>query len=77
MSAFIEHSNVFNTGDRGISLSKVKLYGIGGLPHRSIKSYLTNRTHRVRKGSGLSDMLTMTRGLHQVLCWDVYFSYFI
>ena len=64
-SICVDLRKAFDTIDYTILLSKLETYGIRGLPLRLIKSYLSNRTQRVKVGSDLSDPRKIALGLPQ------------
>ena len=57
--------SLFDTVNFEILLSKLDKYGVRGIQHDWLKSYLTNRKQYVRIGKSDSDMLTMTCGVPQ------------
>ena len=58
-------SAAFDTLDIGLFLKKLSLYGADELTLSWFRSFLTERTQRVRIGSSLSNALTLTSGVPQ------------
>ena len=56
-------SAAFDTLDVGLFLKKLSLYGADELTLSWFRSFLTERTQRVRIGSSLSNALTLTSGV--------------
>ena len=55
----------FDTVDRKILLNKLDLYGIKGIAHTWIRSYLSQRTQYCQVNCRMSEPLTTLTGLHQ------------
>ena len=58
-------SAAFDTLDISLFLKKMSLYGADGLSLSWFRSFLTERTQRVRIGSSLSAPITLTSGVPQ------------
>ena len=71
---FLDFQKAFDTVNHRILLSKLEYYGIRGIPHDLIKSYLTNRKHYTHINSVDSNTLTSTHGVPEgsVLIPDIY-----
>ena len=61
---FLDFQKAFDTINNRILLSKLEYYGIRGIPHNLIKSYLTNRKHTHINGVN-PNTLTSTHGIPQ------------
>ena len=71
-------NNQYNCGvNHRILLSKLEYYGIRGIPHDFIKSFLTNRKHYTNINGVDSNTLTSTHGIPQgsVLGPDLFMIY--
>ena len=62
---FLDFTKAFDTVNHDILLSKLEYYGIRGLTLCLLRSYLTDRTQRVKIGKYISDPLTVTCGIPQ------------
>ena len=65
LGIFIDLSKAFDTIDYNILLMKLQNYGIRGVAHRLITSYLENRKQYVRVCGEDSDMLPVVYGVPQ------------
>ena len=61
---FLDFQKAFDTVNNRTLLSKLEYYGIRGIPHNLIKSYLTNRKHTHINGVN-PNTLTNTHGIPQ------------
>ena len=68
LGIFIDLSKAFDTIDHNILLSKLENYGIRGLTHKLLKSYLTGRRQCVRVLGEVSDSLPVIYGVPQGSC---------
>ena len=64
---FLDFQNAFDTVNHGILLSELEYYGIRGIPHDLIKSYLTNRKHYTHINGVNLNTLTSIHGIPQRL----------
>ena len=62
---FLDFQKAFDTVNHKILLSKLEYYGIRGIPHDLIKSYLTNRKHYTHINGVDSYNLTRTHSIPQ------------
>uniref|UniRef100_A0A8C6MEW6 Reverse transcriptase domain-containing protein n=1 Tax=Nothobranchius furzeri TaxID=105023 RepID=A0A8C6MEW6_NOTFU len=62
---FIDLKKAFDTIDHSILLSKLRDYGIRGIAHDWLSSYLTNRNQFVQLDDEISDSLEITHGVPQ------------
>ena len=62
---FLDFQKDFDTVNHKILLSKLEYYGIRGIPHDLIKSYLTNRKHYTHINGVDSYNLTRTHSIPQ------------
>ena len=60
---FLDFQNAFDTVNHRILLSNVGNYGIRGIPHELIKSYITNRKHYAHINGVDSNTLTSIRSI--------------
>ncbi len=65
ISIFLDLSKNFDTINHKILLDKLKYYGIDGLAHNLIESYLTSRKQFVEIDGFKSDILTVNTGVPQ------------
>ena len=65
VSLFIDLSKAFDTIDHSLLLQKLYNYGIRGISHDFVKSYLTNRSQYVEIQGGSSNSLSITCGVPQ------------
>ncbi len=65
ISIFLDLLKPFDTINHKILLDKLKYYGIDGLAHNLIESYLTNRKKFVEIDGFKSDILTVNTGVPQ------------
>ena len=65
ISLFLDLSKAFDTLDHEILLSKLDYYGIKGIAHQLMKSYITERTQFVEIDDTKSSCLTLTTGIPQ------------
>ena len=68
LGIFIDLSKAFDTIDHKILLSKLDLYGIRGIAHNLLKSYLSDRTQYVSIFDETSDKLPVEYGVPQGSC---------
>ena len=71
---FIDLSKAFDTLSYDILLYKLKFYGISGLEHKLIASYLSNRKQYVMFNNKTSEFTEIHTGVPQfwVLCYSVF-----
>jgi hypothetical protein len=62
---FLDFSKAFDTVNHEILLKKLEYYGIRGLPHKWITSYLFNRQQVVKVNNVFSDQQAFTCGVPQ------------
>ena len=62
---FLDLAKAFDTVDHNILLSKLAKYGIRGLPHQLLKSYLTNRKQYTVVNGKQSSERSITCGVPQ------------
>lgn len=62
---FIDLQKAFDTISHEILLDKLFSYGIRGVAHELIKSYLSNRKQKVKLGNEESDLMNVTAGVPQ------------
>ena len=62
---FLDFAKVFDIVNDDILLSKPEYYNIRGLPLTLIRSFLRDRTQRVKIGKRISNPLTVTCGVPQ------------
>ena len=65
INVFVDFKKCFDTLNHEILISKLRLYGIIGLPLQLFSSYLENRTQSVRIGSTISTSLPLNIGVPQ------------
>ena len=65
INVFVDFKKCFDTLNHEILISKLRLYGIVGLPLQLITNYLENRTQSVRIGSTTSSPLPLNIGVPQ------------
>ncbi len=65
ISIFLDLSKAFDTLNHAILLDKLNYYGINGVAHDLMKSYLTNRKQYVEIEGVKSDTLELTTGVPQ------------
>ncbi len=65
INIFLDLSKAFDTLDHKILLEKVKQYGITGVAHKLLESYITNRKQYVEMNGIKSDMLSITASVPQ------------
>ena len=65
ISIFLDLSKAFDTLDHNILLTKLDYYGIKGIAHKLMKSYLTDRKQFVEIENTRSSSLTLTTGVPQ------------
>lgn len=68
MGIFIDLSKAFDTIDHFTLLEKLNSYGVRGIPHSLITSYITNRKQYVTVLNECSDQLPVTYGVPQGSC---------
>ena len=68
LGIFIDLSKAFDTIDHKIMLSKLDLYGIRGIAHTLLKSYLSDRNQYVSIHGETSDHLPVEYGVPQGSC---------
>ena len=62
---FLDVKKAFHTVDHVILLSKLFEYGIGGIAHDWLKSYVENRNQKCFVNGSLSDSEFLTCGIPQ------------
>lgn len=62
---FLDFSELFDTVNHTILLSKLYHYGIRGIPLNWVENYLHNRTQFIKIGSSQSNAETITCGIPQ------------
>ncbi len=62
---FLDLSKAFDTLDHTILLEKLSYYGIKGIAHKLLESYITNRTQYVEVGDTKSDNMIIKTGVPQ------------
>lgn len=65
VATFIDLQKAFDTVDHKLLFTKLEKYGIRGLALRLLKSYLTNRTQKVKINDTLSEATTVEIGVPQ------------
>jgi hypothetical protein len=65
INIFLDLSKAFDTLDHKILLEKLKYYGITGVAHKLMESYITNRKQYVEMNETKSDILSITTGVPQ------------
>ena len=65
ISIFLDLSKAFDTLNHDILLHKLKYYGIDGVAHQLMRSYLTDRKQFVEIDNTNSDTLILTTGVPQ------------
>ncbi len=65
INIFLDLSKVFDTLDHNILLEKLQYYGINGVAHKLMASYITNRKEYVEINGNKSDLLSITTGVPQ------------
>lgn len=64
-SLFTDLTKAFDCVSHGLLLQKLELYGVRGLAHQLLKSYLSDRKQRVYCGEEVSEEERVTRGVPQ------------
>ena len=63
---FLEFSAAFDTVDRNCLIRRLKTeHGVGGIALNWIKSYLSNRSYKVKINNTLSDAQSLSFGVSQ------------
>ena len=65
INVYLDLSKAFDTLDHKILLDKLQYYGINGVAHRLLESYLSNRKQYVEINETKSESLTLTTGVPQ------------
>ncbi len=65
LNVFIDLWKAFDILDHKLLLDKLKYYGITGVAHKLMESYLTNRTQYVEIDGTKSDQITIKTGVPQ------------
>lgn len=65
ISIFLDLSKAFDTLDHKILLEKLKYYGITGVAHKLMESYVTDRKQYVEIDGSKSNLLNVTTGVPQ------------
>ncbi len=65
INIFLDLSKAFDTLDHKILLEKHEYYGIKGVAHELLKSYINNRKQFVEINDAKSNTLTLTTGVPQ------------
>ncbi len=65
INIFVDLSCAFDTLDHTILLENLKHYGIAGVAHKFMKSYITNRKQYVEIIGTKSELLNITTGVLQ------------
>ena len=65
LNIYLDLSKAFDTLDHNILLTKLKFYGITGMAHHLLDSYLSNRKQLVQFQETSSDVLDIKRGVPQ------------
>ena len=75
LGIFIDLSKAFDTIDHKTLLAKLRSYGVRGIVHSLIESYLSNHKQYVSvlgKNSDLADVIYM--GYLRKAVWDIFYS---
>ena len=64
-SVFLDFAKAFDTVNHAILLKKLEYYGIRGISNNWFKSYLSNRSQKVKIGECLSDEMEINCGVPQ------------
>ena len=75
-AVFIDLKKAFDTDsvNHSILLDKLQFYGIRGIIHEWVSSYLNGRTQTTQIGDSISDKEKIVCGVPQGSSWDLYLS---
>ena len=65
LNIYLDLSKAFDTLNHDILLSKLKYYGVSGISHNLLLTYLSNRKQFVQFESSKSDLLSINQGVPQ------------
>ncbi len=70
LNIFLDLSKAFDTLDHNILLEKLKHYGITGVAHKLMESYIINRKRYVEIDGTKCELLNITTGVPQGSMFD-------
>jgi len=76
-SVFLDLKKAFDTVNHKILLLKLESYGICGLPHQLLKSYLSNRQQYMTINGVKSNLLPITCGIPQESILGPFYFWFM